>query len=142
MVFARHGGQTRPPSEQTFLLMLIRQYHFFLINLQSRKYQDVLPEPSTWFQICHNVCLLSAWHYELGHECKPTRNFLDTLSFYVLGPNGLLESKSLTCMNDGPGSIILGRNLCLHDITNLPGAIFSSTPCTALRVAGLVVKQN
>ena len=26
------------------------------------------------------------------------------------------------CMNDGAKSVILARNLCLHDITNLPGA--------------------
>ena len=41
-----------------------------------------------------------------------------------------LESKSLSnwtdaragVMNDGPKSVILSRNLCLHDITNSPGA--------------------
>ena len=60
--------------------------------------------------------------------------------FMNLGRMGLLESKSPTYMNDGLRGIILGRNLCLHDITNSPGAFFSGTTCTAPRVSGLVAR--
>ena len=40
---------------------------------------------------------------------------------------GALHCKSgwkvkVCSMNDGAKSVILARNLCLHDITNLPGA--------------------
>ena len=58
---------------------------------------------------------------------SPSGNFSSLgMNLWIVG----LESKSLSnwtdaragVMNDGPKSVILSRNLCLHDITNSPGA--------------------
>ena len=46
-----------------------------------------------------------------------------SLLFYTLGLPCKSGWKVKVCsMNDGAKSVILARNLCLHDITNLPGA--------------------